>query len=108
MPNNQDSGEHLMLTVEDPMLKNLIVFLDDQWQAKKVAAEANRQIEKTTVELLNEIVQRFAEIDDQVGNRRKISQLQQKQLDAEEEAQALEELLNQARRRQGLTPPMEG
>ena len=94
------SYEQLMLNTEESELKNVMVYLDDQWHQMQEAAgdEQYESIERRVQDVLE--VYRGMELES--GRRQKISELQQKQLNEQEELNALEDLLNQARQRQGL------
>ena len=94
------SFDSLMLNVEDSELKNVLVFLDEEWhQMQAVGFDKDfHSQEKIVAEVLE--VFRGLELDS--DRRQTLSDLQQKQLDEKEELTALEDLLNQARQRQGL------
>ena len=97
----------LMLEIEDSQLKGLVVFLDSQWHEKKLAAASHRQ-DKPPRLLLDELLQRFSQLNEQTGSRQTISRLHARKLDEQEETETLEQLLNQAKQRHGLTPPTDG
>ncbi|MEM9411696.1 MAG: DNA primase [Planctomycetota bacterium] len=91
--------DSLMLLVEDASLKNVLVYLIDQWHEKK---QAGNSLSITDGDLVAKTINVFRNLELDTGNRRKISELQQKKLNEEEELTTLEDLLNQARQRQGL------
>ncbi len=94
------SFDDLMLSLEDPELKNLLVYLDHEWQ--EMWSQESTTTGESEVALLNEVVDVFRKLELDSGNRRKISELQKPNLDEEEELTTLEDLLNQTRQRHGL------
>ena len=88
--------ESLMMQIEDLGKKNLIAQLNDQAMAQQDKTETEI---RTQLDLL---LRAFATIQFKDGNRTAISELEQKQSDEEEEARKLEQLLQEARQRQGL------
>lgn len=99
--NGEPTGfEELMLSLEDPSLKNLLVWLDGQWHGKQSVMQA--QSIPADQNLLEEVINVFRNLESESGNRRTISELQQHQLDEQEEMAKLQELLEQTRQRQGL------
>ena len=99
--------DELMLQIEDSQQKDLIIYLDQQWQEKLTAAESHGQPKPLKL-LLDELLQRFNHMNEQTGNRQTISRLHTRKLDEEEETETLEQLLNQAKQRHGLKPPTDG
>ena len=91
--------EDLMLSVECPELKNVLVYLDNQWQDKKSALD-HQAMESDKA--LNEMIDVFRKLESESDNRRSISELHQQDLTEQEEISTLEELLNQTRQRHGL------
>ena len=90
----------LMLSVECPELKNVLVFLDSQWQDKR---EALTKQAITTSRTMEEIIGVFRQLEIESGSRKTILELHQQQLNEQEEISTLEELLNQTRQRHGLS-----
>ena len=90
------SYESLMMQIDDLNKKNLIAQLNDQ-------AMAQQDITETEVRTqLNLLLRAFETIQFKDGNRTAISELEHQQNDEEEEARKLEQLLQEARQRQGL------
>ena len=88
--------ESLMLQMDDLNKKNLIAQLNDQAMAQQDITETEV---RTQLDLL---LRAFDTIQFKDGNRTAISELEQKLTDEEEEARKLEQLLQEARQRQGL------
>ncbi|MCH2183161.1 MAG: DNA primase [Mariniblastus sp.] len=99
--------QELMLQIEDSQLKDLVVYLDQQWHEKLMAAEFHGQ-PKPLKTLLDDLLQRFNHMNEQTGNRQAISRLHARKLDEQEETETLEQLLNQTKQRHGLKPPTDG
>jgi signal transduction histidine kinase len=92
-----------MLELEDATLKSLVDYLHDEATAKLAAAEQKRDpFALAPADQLDLIIQAYHKLADETGDRATISRLHGRQLDDNEEASALEELLKQARQRQGL------
>ena len=101
--------ESLMLTLDDPELKGLVDFLSEEATSKKEASIGDAtSISVSVQEQFDTVIAAFNKVVEAHGDRAKLSELQQKKLDEKEEAHALEELLRQARQRQGLQAPMDG
>ncbi len=94
--------ELLMLQIEEPYLKNLVEYLGEEAEQKRLAirSRSSETIDRATQ--LATIIQAFNDIVTESGQRATISQLQQKELDEQEEAAKLEELFQQMKQRQGL------
>lgn len=88
--------ESLMLRFESMELKNLVAMLNE------LATEKQTQTGFELRTQLECLLQAFESIRIKDGNRSAISELQQKQLDEQEEALKLEQLLQLARQRKGL------
>ncbi|QEG21909.1 DNA primase [Mariniblastus fucicola] len=95
--------DSLMLEVQDPVLRNVIARLYDEAASKNelesgdstsFALDMNQQFDSVLAAFEDEVIAN--------DHRAKVSQLQQKALDKEEELAALEELLNQTKQRHGL------
>ena len=97
---NSTSFDDLMLVIENPELKNVLCFLDEEWQEKQAANP--EQIGMSMTALVNEIIEDFRKVELDSGKRKAISSLHQQELNAEEELSTLEELLNQTRQQHGL------
>ncbi len=94
------SFKELSLSLECKDLKNLLLYLDGQCQLKKTAMVD--QVTRPDHDLLEEILKVFRDLENDSGNRKTITELQQRHLDAQEEMSTLQELLTQTRQRQGL------
>ena len=90
------SYESLMMQIDDLNKKNLIAQLNDQAMAQQDITETEV---RTQLDLL---LRAFETIQFKDGNRTAISELEHQQNDEEEEARKLEQLLQEARQRQGL------
>lgn len=88
--------ESLMLRFESMALKNLVAMLND------LATEKQSQTGFELRAQLECLLQAFESIRIKDGSRTAISELQQNQLDEQEEALRLEQLLQLARQRKGL------
>ncbi len=104
------SYDELLLAIEHEhqLLRDLLFYMQDESDSRKVMAESNTEIAVSEKEQLDSIIAVFNNLNVESGNRALISELQQQQLDEQEEARKLEELLKQTRRRQGLSAPMDG
>ena len=101
--------EQLMLELEDPDLKAVVDQLfDEATEKRKTLESGDGTMDGGLQSQLQSIVVAFQELVTESGKRQKISQLQERQLNEQEEAHALEELLNQVRHRQGLLRPKDG
>lgn len=95
--------DSMMLELHDPVLRNVISRLYDEAESKKetesqdstsFGLDVNQQFDSVLAAFEDEVIAN--------DHRAKVSQLQQKALDKEEELAALEELLNQTKQRHGL------
>ena len=102
------SYEHLMLDMENIQLKSIVDRLHDEAISKQKMLMLGERRDFDLPQQFDAVVQSFHELVNDAGYRSTISQLQQRQLDENDEASALENLLKQTRQRQGLTPPMDG
>lgn len=99
--NGEATGfDDLMLSLECPELKNLLVYLDGQWHAKQISLQ--EQAADSQQDLLQEMIKVFRNLEDESGSRKTIADLHQHQLNEQEEMSTLEALLNQTRQRHGL------
>ena len=96
------SFELLMLQIEEPHLKNLVEFLGEEAEQKRLALQSRSSEKIDRATQLATIIQAFDDVVAESGKRATISQLQQKELDEQEEAAKLEELFQQMKQRQGL------
>lgn len=96
------SFEGLMLRVEDPLLRNLLVRLDEENTAKQPTATESPQIQ------LDRVLHKFESRAAERRNRSLVGQMEQKSLDEESEIDALQQILNEARERQGISAPTDG
>ena len=96
------SFELLMLQIEESHLKNLVVFMSEEAEQKRLAmaSQSLEYIDPATQ--LAAIIEAFNAVAVESGKRATISQLQQKELNEKEEASKLEELFQQMKQRQGL------
>ena len=93
----------LMLDLEDVNLKSLVDYLHGVSTEKQSAlAKMKNGIAIEPLAQLESIIDAFNNMADASGTRSQISRLHGRQLDDDEEASALEELLKLARQRQGL------
>ena len=93
----------LMLELEDLNLKSLVDYLHGVSSDKQsVLANMKNGIAIQPLAQLESIIESFNNMADASGTRSQISRLHGRQLDDDEEASALEELLKLARQRQGL------
>ncbi len=93
----------LMLELEDVKLKSLVDYLHGVSTEKQSAlANLKNGIAIEPLAQLESIIDAFNNMADASGTRSQISRLHGRQLDDDEEASALEELLKLARQRQGL------
>ena len=93
----------LMLELEDGQLKSLVDYLHGVTTEKQSAlAKMKNGIAIEPLAQLGSIIESFNNMADASGTRSQISRLHGRQLDDDEEASTLEELLKLARQRQGL------
>lgn len=94
--------EALMLRFENGQQKNLLSYLDEEWDRRKTTEQAKGwESVQTPLEQLNEIIASFSNMEEAKRDRQKINELQQTGTDEQEELKALEELLEQQKRRHG-------
>ena len=91
--------DDLMLTIEEPDLKNVLVYLDHQWQEMQSSKSDMQHQDEDKI--VHEILDVFRNLELDSGKRQKISELH-RQLDEQDELTTLEDLLNQTRQRHGL------
>jgi DNA primase len=94
--------QNVMNYIEDPAIQNLLVQIDEQAQDKY----GNDQSDYC--KQIADILRAFDEADILISNQQTIGQLDQKNLNDQEETMLLEQLLEQTRRRQGITTPTDG
>ena len=92
--------EPLSLAVEDPELKSLLIFLDEQWHEKLAFLKSRSDFRMS--QLVEQTMNVFRQLESDLGSRKAIGELQNKKLDQQEELSTLEELLNQSRQQHGL------
>ena len=92
--------EALLLSIEDPELKSLLLFLDEQWQQKQEFLKTQHDFSST--KLVEETMSVFRRLQSELGSRKAIGELQDRKLDQQEEISTLEDLLNQSRQQHGL------
>lgn len=88
--------ESVLVALEDPSLKSLLVTLYEQ---------ANAKLQYTSVsaeDRLRVLTQRMGEQQDQLRRKRQESDLQNPEISAQEEMDVLQDVIRQARLRQGL------
>lgn len=88
--------ESLMLRLERMDLKNLVAMLNEAATEKQSQTGFEMRVQ------LNHLLSAFEDTEMKAGNRTAISAFQQKELDEQEEAEKLEQLLQLARQRKGL------
>ncbi|MEM7475069.1 MAG: DNA primase [Planctomycetota bacterium] len=91
--------ESVLVALEDPSLKSLLVTLYEQAQEKlsrtKVSAEHRLRV----------LTHRMGEQQDALRRQRQVTELQQQSLSDKEELDVLQDVIRQARLRQGLVDP---
>jgi DNA primase len=93
--------DHLMIAVEDPTLKNLLVAFDEAGRAKQFSAE---ELAQRIVQLQNTFQER--EVQRQRPAQREA--LRQDGADLARQSALLEQILRQERDRHGVTKPTDG
>jgi DNA primase len=93
------SFDRLLLEFDDPQYKNLLVELDERGQAKGAHDLAVR---------LHELLEAFRRRDHERQLRAQTRALKERKLGAAEELAALAQLIDQERRRQGISAPTDG
>ena len=95
--------DSMMLELHDPVLRNVISRLYDEAESKKeTESEDSTSFGLDVNQQFDSVLAAFENVVIANDHRAKVSQLQQKALDKEEELAALEELLNQTKQRHGL------
>ena len=94
------SFESLLLNIENSDLKSLLIYLDEQWHEKLGFLETQHDF--SIPRLVEQTMEVFRRLESDLGSRKAIGDLQNKQLDEQEELTTLEELLNQSRQQHGL------
>lgn len=90
------SFEGLMLLLEDPELKNLLVLLDDQSREKQLKTGWDSQWQ------LQQVIKHFDESHLDRSNHQVINRLEQKHYDDLQEVEALQRLFDQMKERKGI------
>jgi DNA primase len=93
------SFDRLLLEFDDPHYKNLLVALDERGQAKGAHDLAVR---------LHELLEAFRRRDHERELRAQTRALKERKLGAADELAALAQLIDQERRRQGISAPTDG
>jgi hypothetical protein len=93
------SFERLLLEFDDPHVKNLLVELDERGQAKPPHDLAVR---------LHELLEGFRRRDHERELRAQTRALKERKIGAADELAALAQLIDQERRRQGISAPTDG
>lgn len=96
------SFELLMLQIEKPYLKNVVAFLGEEAEQKRLAMQSRWSDITDPATQLYAIIQAFNDVVAESGKRATISKLQQNELDEQEKAATLEELFQKMKQRQGL------
>jgi DNA primase len=96
------SFEGLLLILEDSTLKDLVIQLDEQANAKQSQSGFDLRWQ------LDVVLGEFEKRRKSAGHRQLIGRLEQKQMDAREEEIALTELLEIMRQRKSISAPTEG
>lgn len=102
-----DRGEspeflHILDELEEPRFKSLLVELDELASLKE--AHANADAATRLRRLIEDVQYRFQATD----RRQQLATLEQKRLDGAEELNLLHHLVEQERKRQGITAPTDG
>jgi DNA primase len=98
----------LMLKLEQPLHKNLLVYLYDQALAMRQNTAEGIESGITASRQLNCLINAFGECVAESGNQNAILQLQRPNLAEDEELKTLEELLIRTKQRQGIPAPTDG
>ncbi len=93
--------DRLMLEFDEPAVKSLLVELDESGQAK------GRQAADTAA-LLDELVKNRARKEAERQRPAQIGALREGGLDAQQQAELLEDILRQERNRHGISKPTDG
>ena len=96
------SFRRLMLEFEDGQIKNTLVFLSEEAEEKRNLMEQGGAERMGADVQLNSVIQAFQNLLADSERRATINKLQQKQFDQQEEADELQQLLQQVKQRQGL------
>lgn len=91
----------VMTQLENPQLKSLLAELDEQSTLKNLKTEFDVR------QRLEGVIRAFEHVNLDVANRQAVARLSQP-LGEEEETQALQEIIERARQRQGLSAPTDG
>jgi DNA primase len=89
----------LMSAMEDPSLKSVLVSIEEHSSRKAPHSTMS------AVERLHSLCDRLTVIEDKSFRRKQIQSLEKKQFDEETELSVLQDIVQQARARQGLFPP---
>jgi len=93
--------DRLMVELEDPAIKGLVVQWDEQGQLKQ-------QHNIPPEELLREMIERFKYEEEKKRRPAKVVALREGQVDHDQGLALLSELLEQEKKRQGISPPKDG
>ncbi len=93
--------DRLMLELEDPAIQALLVQWDEQGQLKQ-------QHNVPPEELLREMIERFTYEEEKKRRPAKVVALREGQVDHDQGLALLSELLEQEKKRQGISPPKDG
>lgn len=93
--------DRLMLELEDPAIKGLLVQWDEQGRLKQ-------QHNVPPEELLREMIERFKYEEEKKRRPAKVVALREGQVDHDQGLALLSELLEQEKKRQGISPPKDG
>ena len=96
------SYDRLLLDIEKSHLKDLVVKIGQESEAKNQIMGSGENESTDKEKQLELVIRAFHNIALDSESRAKISQLQARQIDEKEEASELEQLLQQAKQRQGL------
>jgi len=97
----EPSFDRLMLEFDEPVMKNLLVELDEAVQSKGTRSSE-------PLELLLELIKTFHKKETEKQRPRQIVALREGGLDEDRQIAMLEQILRQERDRQGITEPTDG
>lgn len=88
----------VLTALDEPRLKNLLVQIDDRASEKAARAPADPQAR------LKAVIAEYARLSSLIENRDLVAALEEKKYQAEEELSVLKRIMEQERRRQGISP----
>jgi DNA primase len=95
------SFDRLMLAIDEPAIKSLLVELDEGAQAKRTRGG-------DPLALLNDLIRTFQQQEAQKQRPAQLVALRERRLDDSQETELLERILQQERNRHGISEPTDG